>query len=51
MGWLKRSLVRPCVASPPHRAIMLDPRYRMAGACLEGDMARVVFAPLRQFPC
>lgn len=46
-AWKCRSLsgfVHCWLASPPHRQIMLDPRYRLAGAAVEGSTARVVFA-------
>jgi hypothetical protein len=32
------------LASPPHRAIMLDRRYRFAGISMSGNTARIVFS-------
>jgi len=36
-------MVQAWLRSPPHRAIMLDPRYRVAGAYVGHDFGRVVF--------
>ena len=38
-----RTMVQAWLRSPPHRAIMLDPRYRVAGAYVGHDFGRVVF--------